>query len=62
MSEEDVMAVQFADKALYEWLVYTIDKESPLVDNDYDEGYLDALLEVREHLEQLWGKSLEPQS
>ena len=54
------MAVQFADKALYEWLKIEIEKCDPQEGDDALLGYMNGLIEAKNQLEKFWGSALKP--
>lgn len=59
--EEEKMAVQFADKALDEWLTIEIEKAVKAYEADPDPCYSSrefALRDTQEYLHKLWGSAL----
>lgn len=58
--QEDIMAVQFADKALDDWLSSKIDKLTKEHPKDLgDVRYISALKDARRQLHNFWGAKLE---
>ena len=55
------MAVQFADKALYQWLLLKIEEIDSQTDefDDFRRGYIEGLRDTRDQLKAFWGSALE---
>lgn len=56
------MAVQFADKALDEWLVKEIDRllmQTEFYIDPFQDGYITALRSTQKQLHAFWGSALE---